>query len=198
MEHSGVAGGVQAMQANTTELRTRAFNLIKEKSFFRRRVVLASGKESDYYLDLKPSMLDPEGAYLLAKLALARLEEVEVERVGGMAMGAVPLISTIALLSFLEKRPLPAFFVRQAVKDHGTKRKIEGTGDIAGKRVAILEDVTTTGESALVAVRTAQEAGAKVVLVLSLVDRLEGAADAFKRAGIPFGQLFTADEFLRA
>jgi orotate phosphoribosyltransferase len=83
------------------------------------------------------------------------------------------------------------------VKDHGTKKRIEGPASLAGKRVAILEDVTTTGGSAIQAVEVAREAGAEVALVLSIVDRLEGAAETFAKAGVPFASLFTADDFLK-
>ena len=92
---------------------------------------------------------------------------------------------------------MPGFFVRKAVKDHGTKKRIEGPENLRGKRVAILEDVTTTGGSAIQAVEVAREAGAEVVLVLSIVDRLEGARELFAKAGVPFASLFTADDFLK-
>jgi orotate phosphoribosyltransferase len=92
-------------------------------------------------------------------------------------------------------RHLPGFFVRKAVKDHGTKKRVDGA-DIAGKTVVILEDVTTTGASALDAVKAVQDAGARVALVLSILDRGEGAADLYAKAGIPFKSLFRAEEFL--
>ena len=126
--------------------RAELLRIIKDKSFSLGKVTLASGKVSDYYLDLKPTMFDPQGMSLLARMILDRLEAVEIEYIGGLEMGAVPLVTTVTLLSAETRRPLPGFFVRKAVKDHGTKRKIEGTSEsIAGKRVAILDDVTTTG-----------------------------------------------------
>jgi orotate phosphoribosyltransferase len=160
-------------------------------------VKLASGKESEYYLDMKPSMFDPEAAGLLARLVMHRLEDVEADLIGGLEMGAVPLVSTIVMCSRDMGRPLPGFFVRKFVKDHGTQRLIEGNS-VAGKNVVVLEDVTTTGESAMIAVRAVRQAGADVTLVLSIVDRLEGAAELFKTEGIAFQHLFTADEFLTA
>lgn len=184
-------------EMNRIELRTRAFKVIKEKSFSLGDYKLASGKASKYYLDLKPTMLNAEGSYLLAHLIVDRLRDVDVDRIGGLEIGAVPLISNVAMLSFIEGRPVSAFFVRKVVKDHGTQKLIEGSSDIAGKKVVILDDVTTEGGSAMKAVVAAKEAGATVVLVLSLVDREEGAADLFAREGIPFAQLFKAGEFLR-
>jgi orotate phosphoribosyltransferase len=185
------------MKPDWTELRARAFAIIRQRSFRRGRVKLASGKESEYYLDMKPSMFDPEASGLLAKLVMHKLEDVEADLIGGLEMGAVPLISTIVMHSRDAGRSLPGFFVRKSVKDHGTQRLVEGN-DVAGKKVVVLEDVTTTGESAMAAVRAAQKAGANVTLVLSIVDRREGAAEFFRAQGIPFQHLFTADEFLRA
>jgi orotate phosphoribosyltransferase len=175
--------------------RSKLFALLKERAFRRGRVVLASGRESDFYFDMKPAMLDPDGAGLLADLILQELQGVEADCIGGLEMGAVPLIAPVAMRSRDFGRPLPGFFVRKAVKDHGTKKLVDGA-DIAGKIVVILEDVTTTGASAMDAVKAVQEAGAKVALVLSILDRGEGAADLYAKAGIPFKSLFRAEEFL--
>jgi orotate phosphoribosyltransferase len=178
-------------------VRNRLAELIRERSFGRRKVVLASGRESDFYFDMKPTMFHPEGASLLAQMILARLSGLGVDYIGGLEMGAVPLIASVAALSHDQGKPLPGFFVRKAVKDHGTKKRIEAAESLAGKRVAILEDVTTTGGSAIQAVDVARAAGAEVVLVLSIVDRLEGAKESFAQAGVPFASLFTADDFLK-
>lgn len=181
---------------NWIEMRARVFNIIKEKSFSHGSVSLASGKASAFYFDMKPTMLDPEGASLLAKLVLHWLEGEKVDRIGGLEIGAVLLISPLSAESFINSRPIPGFFVRKAPKDHGTRRRIEGA-DIASKNVVILDDVTTTGQSAMLAVKAAQEAGARVTLVLSIVDRQDGAAEHFRGEGIPFKSLFTAEEFLK-
>jgi orotate phosphoribosyltransferase len=183
------------LRQENLELRTKAFQLIKAKSFRRERVTLASGKESDFYFDLKPSMLDPEGSKLLADLILYNLQGVKAERVGGLEMGAVPIVPVVALRSPRMARYLIGFFIRKERKDHGTMKLVEGD-DIAGKDVVILDDVTTSGGSAMDAVRAAEEAGANVTLVLSIVDRGEGAAERYEREGIPFKWLFRADEFL--
>lgn len=183
--------------ASKRDARKRVFDLLKERSFRRGRVVLASGRESDYYFDTKPTMLHPEGAALLAALILHELKEVKADCVGGLEMGAVPLIAPIAMKSLEAGRPLLGFFVRKAAKDHGTKRRIEGL-DIAGRTAIILEDVTTTGGSALQAVEAVKAAGGKVALVLSILDRGEGAAELYASAGIPFRALFRAEEFLAA
>jgi orotate phosphoribosyltransferase len=178
------------------DLRTRLFKLLKEKAFKRERVILASGRESDFYFDMKPAMLDPEGAGLMAELILHELQGVKADAIGGLVMGAVPLVSPVAMKSQKFGRSLPGFFIRKEPKDHGTQKLIEGDS-IEGKKVVILDDVTTSGGSALEAVNAAGDAGAEVTLVLSIVDRGEGAAELYEREGVPFRWIFRADEFLQ-
>jgi orotate phosphoribosyltransferase len=178
--------------------RARLYDIVKSKSFVRGHVVLASGKESDHYFDMKPSMFDPEGAEILAELISARIAETGADIVGGLEMGAVPLITPVSIASRRAGYSLPGFFVRKTVKDHGTKKLVEGLSDIAGKRVAIVEDVTTTGGSAMKAVEALTATGAKIVLVISILDREEGATALYAEAGIPFVSIFKASEFLNA
>ncbi|HXY89270.1 MAG TPA: orotate phosphoribosyltransferase [Xanthobacteraceae bacterium] len=178
--------------------RAKVFKLILKRSFFRKKIKLTSGKESDFYFDMKPTMFHPEGASLLAEMIFDRLKDEMVDCVGGMAVGAVPLISPLALVSYQRNRLLPGFFVRKDVKEHGTMKRIEGIDDLKDQNVVILDDVTTTGGSAMLAVEAARQAGANVILVLSIVDREEGAVERFKKEGVPFESLFKASEFLKA
>jgi orotate phosphoribosyltransferase len=178
--------------------RASVFKLILKRSFGRKKIKLASGKESDFYFDMKPTMFHPEGALLLAEMIFDRLKDEMVDSVGGLAVGAVPLISPLALVSYQKNRLLPGFFVRKEIKEHGTKRLIEGADDLKDQNVVILDDVTTSGGSAMLAVNAAREAGAHVILVLSIVDREEGAVERFKKEGIHFEALFKASEFLNA
>ena len=181
--------------SDTSELRNKLFMLLRERAFKRGKVVLASGQESDYYFDMKPAMLDPDGAALMAELILHEIQGVSADAVGGLEMGAVPLIAPVAMKSPDFGRYLPGFFVRKAVKDHGTQKRVDGT-DIAGKSVVILEDVTTTGGSAMDAVQVVKAAGAEVALVISILDRSQGASELYADAGVPFKSLFKAEEFL--
>jgi orotate phosphoribosyltransferase len=183
--------------ANKLAARNRAFEIVKEKSYAEGTFVLASGKTSHFYLDMKPTMLDPEGANLLAELVFDHLRQIpeRIDLVGGVAMGAVPLVSAVTVLSGNKPKKLPGFVVRKQVKDHGTKKVIETSEALKGKNVVILEDVTTTGESSMFAVEAAQQAGATVVLVLSIVDREEGATEFYQSKGIPFRWLFRLSEF---
>lgn len=161
-------------------------------------IKLASGRTSNFYFNMKPTMMDPEGAHLLALLVVEALRGEKVDMVGGLEIGAVPLAAAVAAVSFAENFPLPAFFIRKQAKDHGTQSLVEGLPKghtLAGKRVVILEDVTTTGGSALKAIEVAKAEGADVLGVITLVDRDEGAADTFKAAGIPFTPILTIHDF---
>jgi orotate phosphoribosyltransferase len=185
---------------DSTAARARLKEIIARRSFGRGEITLASGRKSDFYFNLKPTMLDPEGAALLAQLSLEALSKENLDAIGGLEMGAVPISGAVAAMSWIAGKPLPNFFVRKKPKEHGAKLLVEGLvkgESLSGKTVAIVEDVTTTGESALKAANAAQESGAKVPLVLTIVDRQEGAAETFSKAGIRFQSLFTADEFLK-
>ena len=180
--------------------RARLADIIRKRSFGRGETTLASGRKSDFYFNLKPTMLDPEGAALLAELSLDALKDESVDYIGGLEMGAVPIAGAIAQLSWLKGRPIAAFFVRKKPKEHGARLAVEGLAKgegLAGKRIVIVEDVTTTGGSAIKAVEAVKDAGGEVVLVFTMVDREEGATEAFAEAGIPFRALYKAGEFLK-
>lgn len=181
--------------------RARLADIIRARSFGRGRITLASGRESDFYFNLKPTMLDPEGAALLAELTLDALKDENFDYVGGLEMGAVPIAGAIAQLSWLKGTPKAAIFVRKKPKEHGARLSVEGLArgeSLSGKRVVVVEDVTTTGGSAIKAVEAVRESGGEVALVFTMVDRQEGAADTFRESGIAFRALFTAAEFLNA
>ncbi|MDU6491172.1 orotate phosphoribosyltransferase, partial [Bradyrhizobium sp.] len=147
--------------------RARLLEIIRRRSFGRGEVTLASGRKSDFYFNLKPTMMDPEGATLLAELTYEALKDEGFDYIGGLEMGAVPLAGAIAQISWIKGHPIAAFFVRKKPKEHGAKLAIEGlTRDetLAGKRIVVVEDVTTTGGSAMKAVETLREAGANVSL----------------------------------
>lgn len=178
--------------------RERLIAIIRTRSVETGRVfTLASGRTSDFYCNLKPTMLDPEGAYLLGALIVAAIKDDQPDLVGGLELGAVPLATAAAAMSHAMAMPVSAFVVRKLTKEHGTRSLVEGLvrGDsLKGKRVVILEDVTTTGGSAMKAIEAVRAEGADVIKVLTMVDRLEGAAETFAGAGIPFASLVTAAE----
>ena len=187
------SGGPGGRGAGTSERRRELLELILEVSFRRERVVLASGRESDFYLDLRQTLMRPRGVRLAGELVLERLQAgAPVEAVGGMAVGAVPLVSAV-LAAAAARDPgtrLLGFFVRKEAKRHGLGRRIEGAF-AAGQTLALLEDTVTTGASTLEALEAVRGAGGKVTRVLCLVDRGEGAEAAFARQGIALEALFT-------
>ena len=178
--------------------RARLVDIVKARSVETgREFKLASGRMSDFYCNLKPTMMDPEGAYLIGALVADAIAPGEADLVGGLEMGAVPIATAISVMSFARGRPMPAFFVRKAAKEHGTRSVIEGLNrgaTLAGKRVVIVEDVTTTGGSSAKAIEAVRADGAIVARVITIVDRQEGAADTFRALGVPFTALITAAE----
>lgn len=187
-------------EASQHDYRAELFELIRTRSFGRGKIVLASGRESDFYFDLRPTTIHPAGATCVGELICDALADTKADFVGGLEMGAVPIATSVAIVSHRRGGNLSAFFVRKKPKDHGAKKLIEGLpkGEtLRGKNVVVVEDVTTTGGSAIQAVQVLREEGASILLVLTIVDRLEGAAETFAAEKIPFRALYTADEFLK-
>ncbi|XXF80639.1 orotate phosphoribosyltransferase [Myxococcaceae bacterium GXIMD 01537] len=179
--------------------RTRLLELLTERSFERRRVVLSSGKESDFYIDCKRTALLPEGHFLIGRLLLEaiRREAPSAVGAGGLTLGADPLASAVSLTSYLAGTPLAAFIVRKEPKGHGTGQWIEGMSALGpGAPVAILEDVVTTGASTLKAIERAKQEGLEVLGAFALVDRLEGGREAVEAAGQRLFTLFTRKDFI--
>lgn len=179
--------------ANSDPRREALLDLILEVSFRREKVVLASGRESDFYLDLRQVLMRPRGVALAGELLFERLSTgPRIDAVGGMAVGAVPLVSAVLLAAGLQdpETDLLGFFVRKEAKKHGLGKRVEG-GFAPGQSVALLEDTTTTGGSTLDALDTVEAEGGKVARVLCLVDRGEGAREAFAARGIELEALYT-------
>ncbi len=153
---------------------------------------LSSGAKSSYYFDGRLISLHPEGAYLLGKAFLESLQGSGVTAVGGPAMAAIPIVTAVALVSQLEGSPLEAFFVRGEAKDHGTGKQVEGRLR-DGSRVAILDDVCTSGGSLFTAIEAVEEAGCKVERVLAILDRHQGGGEELRKRGYDFRVLLEAD-----
>lgn len=168
------------------DLKARLVELFKSKSLQIGNFTLASGMKSTYYFDGKRTTLDPEGAYLSARLILEELksQKIEADAIGGLTLGADPVVAAVAAVSFAERdryKPLPALIVRKEPKKHGTERYIEGFQGTPGSRVVVLDDVCTTGGSALQAIERVEEAGYRVVAVVCLLDRQQGAGRSLRR-----------------
>jgi orotate phosphoribosyltransferase len=181
--------------------RQRLIEIVRARSLLRgTQVKLASGARSSFYFNMKPTVFDPEGAALVADLMLAQVQRDGARLVGGLEMGAVPIVACIVQLSFLNRdaRDLQGFFVRKAAKNHGTQKLMEGVAEdasLTGERAVIVEDVTTTGTSSLAAVGAAREAGLEVRTVVTIVDRLEGAEENLSRHGLALIALTTARDY---
>lgn len=174
------------------------FEIIKTRSFRLGKFKLASGAESDLYFNLKSTMMAPRGANLSARAFLERIWASDVDLVGGLEMGAVPIIGSLAAISVEMNRPVNTFFVRKEVKAHGTRDLIEGLAPgetLNGKRVMIVDDVATSGGSIMKAVRPVREAGAVIDTAMVLVDREEGAAEALALEGVKLLSIFKGHEF---
>lgn len=172
---------------------SRLRDIIAAKSMRKGTFTLASGRASDIFFDLKPAMLDPEGADIIAENILARLADGPADYIGGLEMGAVPIVALVSVKSW-PAAPIPAFFVRKAIKDHGTRERVEGNIE-ADSDVVLLEDVTTTGGSVLDAVKVVREKGCRVARVITIVDRLEGAGENLAGHGIDLVALLTRNDF---
>jgi len=176
--------------------RSELKELLREKSLVIGEIVLSSGQKSNYYLDCKLTTLDPRGAYLTGEVFLETLNAhgITADAIGGLSMGADPIVSAVAVVSHVKGAPLPGFLIRKEAKKHGRMRRIEGMGKSV-KRVVIIDEVCTTGKSTQEAIDAAVEEGYTVVAVLSLVDREEGGS-AQLRAKYNYVSIFTASELL--
>ncbi|MFE0465355.1 orotate phosphoribosyltransferase [Kitasatospora sp. NPDC058965] len=162
---------------------------IKTKAVVHGKVILSSGREADYYVDLRRITLDAQAAPLVGRVLLDATAELEYDAVGGLTLGADPVAAAMLHAAAARGRELDAFVVRKAGKAHGLQRRIEGP-DVKGRRVLAVEDTSTTGGSVLTAVEALREAGAEVVGVAVIVER--GAAPAIEEAGLPYYTVFTA------
>ncbi|MDH7597378.1 MAG: orotate phosphoribosyltransferase [Methanothrix sp.] len=176
-----------------SELREQLLILIKEMALEIGTVVLSSGRTSDYYVDLRRMVLTPRGAYLTAKLLLD-LVRPEVSAIGGMTLGADPIISSMIVVGHMEGRNLCGLIVRKEPKKHGKRRFIEGPALEPGARVAVVDDVVTTGRSLLRSIEHIEEAGYRPVQALAVLDRMEGGREALRDAGFELESLFTRDD----
>lgn len=179
--------------------RQRLKEILLEKSYRKGTFTLTSGKTSDFYIDGKQTTLSAEGAYLCGKLLLELINKSgeQIEAVGGMTLGADPLVTAVSLVSFLEERPIPAFIVRKEAKGHGTGNYIEGLKNMPeGCTVALLEDVVTTGGTLLKVIERVEAQGFKVGLVATIVERQEGGVETLAEAGYRLESIFTREELL--
>jgi orotate phosphoribosyltransferase len=180
-------------QADTQTLRQVLLDLIVKYAYVEGDFVLSSGAKSSYYINCKQVTLRAEGALALGRLLFQLLPE-DIAAVAGLTLGADPMVSAVSLVSAFSSNPIPALIIRKQPKGHGTQAYIEGPSLVSGAKVVVLEDVVTTGGSALTAVERLQAAGYQVTQILALVDREQGGKELYQSKGIEFQALFSIKE----
>jgi orotate phosphoribosyltransferase len=181
-----------------TDLEQQLLKLLVKRSFRRGNFKLASGDTSDYYIDGKMTQVCSQGAALLGEILYERTKDLQFDAIGGLEVGAVPLVTAAVIAYHLHDRELEGFWVRDEAKQHGTKKIIEGNVPPGG-RVVILDDVVTRGESAAKAIRAVQKQQCEVIQVITIVDRRGGAGDVFRDLGVPeYRPIFTIDDLFYA
>ncbi|WP_454115859.1 orotate phosphoribosyltransferase [Microbacterium aurum] len=182
--------------ASTPELEAQRQDLIAligEEAVFHGDFTLSSGKKATYYVDMRKLTLDHRAAPAIGRLVLDLVRDLEVDAVGGLTLGADPIANAVLHASVAIGTPVDAFVVRKEPKDHGRGRQVEGA-EVAGKRVVIVEDTSTTGGSPLKAAEVVRDAGADVVAVVTVVDRKTGAQTAVEAAGFTWRSIIDLDD----
>lgn len=180
------------------EKKERLGKIILERSFKysdNPPFTLASGRQSNYYFNCKPTTLDPEGMNLIGEVIFDMLKDAPVTAAGGLTLGADPIANALAVVSWQKGRPIKSFIVRKDVKDHGTKSAVEGNV-AAGERVVIIDDVITTGGSTITAIEQVRRAGLTVDRVITLIDREEGGRENILALVAPVQSVFTRTEIM--
>jgi len=173
----------------------RLLAILNDLSVIRKPVTLSSGKISNYYFDARVSSLNSEGAYRIGSIILDMIKADRINAIGGLTLGADPIIGATVALSFQGKSPLSGFIVRKDEKKHGMQKLIEGCELKNTDRVVIVDDVVTTGSSTIQAIEAVNKTGAKIIRVIAVVDRLEGAAENIKNLGLKLEPIFTIKDF---
>lgn len=179
--------------ANLATLRQVLLDLIVKDAYVEGDFTLSSGVKSSYYINCKQVTLNPLGALALGRLLFQRLSP-DTSAVAGLTLGGDPMVSAVSIVSAYENRPIPALIIRKKPKGHGTKAYIEGPALTDGAKVIVLEDVVTTGGSALMAVERLQDAGYGVTQIMALVDREQGGKELYQSKEIEFQALFSIQE----
>ena len=179
--------------ADTDTLRQILLDLIVRYAYVEGDFTLSSGAKSSYYINCKQVTLRAEGGLALGRLLLQMLPK-DTAAIAGLTLGADPMVSAVSVVSAYENKPIPALIIRKKPKGHGTQAYIEGPTLPEKAKVVVLEDVVTTGGSALTAVERLQDAGYEVTQILSLVDREQGGSKLYQSKGIEFKALFSIRE----
>jgi orotate phosphoribosyltransferase len=184
---------IWAANADINTLRKKLLDLLCQEAYKEGDFVLSSGQPSKYYINCKPVTLHPQGALATGRLLLAMLP-VNTHAVAGLTLGADPIVSAVSVVSAYENRPIPALIIRKEAKGHGTQAYIEGPILPKGANVMVLEDVVTTGQSAMKAVERLRNAGYTVEQVISLIDRKQGGVEFYQSQGLKFEAVYGIED----
>lgn len=179
--------------ANYDELRQILLEMLVKYAYKEGDFTLSSGVRSTYYINGKQVTLRAEGALVIGRLIWQMLPK-DTEAVAGLTLGADPMVSAVSIVSALENKPIPALIIRKQPKGHGTKAYIEGCSLNSSAKIVVLEDVVTTGKSALLAVERLQAAGYQVTEIIALVDRNQGGRELYQSQGLKFQAIFDITE----
>lgn len=182
--------------SSLSEDKKEFFDILYRNAFFREKIILSSGKESDYYIDARRVTLSAPGAYFGAKIILELVKGDAFDAIGGPTLGADPLVGAIASLSFQQQNPVNTFIVRKAPKAHGKQQQIEGPLLKSGAQVILIDDVATTGKAFLESLAVIKKEGFWAPKAICLVDRNEGAKEALAKEGCELVSIFNIHEFL--
>jgi len=185
-----------AITADLTSLRQHLLDLFCRLAYREGDFVLSSGQHSSYYINGKEVTLHPQGALAIGRIVVSLLPP-DTRAVAGLTLGADPIVTAVSVVSAYENRPIPALIVRKEAKGHGTRAYIEGPNLPENANVVVLEDVVTTGGSALKAAERLKAAGYSVERVISLVDRLQGGAELYASVGLQFQSVLTIKDIQR-
>jgi len=178
------------------DLKKRLKDILLKKSVITgKEFTLSSGKKSNFYVDARITTLDSEGAYLCGKIFFELLKEFQVDAVGGYSIGADPIVSSIAVISFIENKPIPAFIIRKEKKEYGTGKAIEGNFK-PGMKVALFDDVITSGGSIIKGINTVKENRGDIQVIMSVIDREEGGEERIKEYGYKLISIFKKSDLI--
>ena len=176
--------------------RQQLLSLLKREAFLKKKVLLASGKISNFYIDVRKVSLSPQGVFLISRQVFKLIKDLDIDAIGGPTLGADPIVSGVCFLAYQHKKKLKAFLIRKSPKKHGRQKLIEGQELKKGMKVVVVDDVATSGGSLIKAIEVLKQEKIKVVKAISVVDRQEGAVQNLAALDCPLISLFKKSDFL--
>ncbi len=177
-------------------IREELLDLLKKDAYMRKKVILSSGKESDFYIDVRRVSLSSTGSYLIAHCLWDLIKHDDMSAIGGPTLGADPIVGAVCLVACDHHQDLKGFIIRKSPKKHGQQQLIEGKELTASDKVILIDDVATSGGSLVKALSVMKEHRIEVVKCVAVVDRAEGARETIEATGVPFVSLFSKEDFV--